>query len=118
MLLVGIGGAFGAASRYLVGVWIGNKIKQEFPIPTLFINILGSLLLGILTSLYLSHGLSESIWLLAGIGYCGAFTTFSTFGYEAVQLFLANRKKVGTVYIASSFLFCTFSAFMGMMIVN
>ncbi|MEH7385582.1 fluoride efflux transporter CrcB [Bacillus sp. JJ1521] len=117
MILVGIGGAVGAACRYLAGIWIGKKTGTTFPYPTLFINIAGSLLLGILTGLKLSLAIPEWSWLLLGVGFCGAFTTFSTFGYEAIQLFLSKQSKQAFLYIAASTIICTISAFIGILII-
>lgn len=117
MILVGIGGAVGAASRYLVGIWIGKKTGTKFPYPTLFINITGSFLLGILTGMMQSQAIPEWLWLLLGVGFCGAFTTFSTFGYEAIQLFLSKQSKQAYLYIAASTLICTISAFIGILII-
>ncbi|MFS0862446.1 fluoride efflux transporter CrcB [Fredinandcohnia sp. 179-A 10B2 NHS] len=116
MILVGLGGSLGAASRYGIGIWITKKIGKKFPYATLLINMAGSFLLGILSSLYLSHSISEWVWLLFGIGYCGAFTTFSTFGYEAIQLLLERRKREGLLYISSSIILCTMTAYIGILI--
>lgn len=118
MILVGIGGLLGAASRYGIGIWITKKIGKKFPYATLLINLVGSFILGVLSSLYLSHTISEWIWLLFGIGFCGAFTTFSTFGYEAVHLFLEGRKREGFTYILSSIVLCTVTAYLGILIAN
>ncbi len=118
MILVGIGGAVGAASRYLAGIWIGKKTGTKFPYSTLFINIAGSFLLGILTGMKLSQGIPEWCWLLLGVGFCGAFTTFSTFGYEAIQLFLSKQLKKAYLYITASTIICTISAYIGILIIT
>ncbi|MCC3355372.1 fluoride efflux transporter CrcB [Bacillus sp. REN16] len=116
MLLAGIGGALGATSRYLVGIWIGKRTGTQFPYPTMFINIAGSFLLGILAGMKLNHSIPEWCWLLVGVGFCGAFTTFSTFGYEALQLLLSKKGKQAILYIVASTIFCTISAYIGIMI--
>ncbi len=117
MILVGIGGAAGAACRYLAGIWIGKITGNSFPYPTLFINISGSLLLGILTGLEIIHSIPEWTWLLFGVGFCGAFTTFSTFGYEAIQLFFSRQNKKAFVYITASAILCAVSSFAGIHII-
>ncbi|MEH7381513.1 fluoride efflux transporter CrcB [Bacillus sp. JJ1533] len=117
MILVGIGGAVGAASRYLAGIWIGKMTGTKFPYPTMFINIAGSFLLGILTGFRLTQSLAEWSWLLLGVGFCGAFTTFSTFGYEAIQLFLSKQSVKAYLYIAASTIICTIFAFIGIQII-
>ena len=80
------GGAVGAPSRYLLDGYIQSKTDSRFPWGTLTINAVGSLLLGLLTGLALEHGLSETTKVVLGTGFCGAFTTFSTFSFETVRL--------------------------------
>lgn len=77
--LVGIGGAIGAISRYGVGRTIGNT---TFPWSVFVVNVLGSTLLGFL----LFGPIPHELVLLFGVGFCGAFTTFSTFSYQTVML--------------------------------
>ena len=77
--LVGTGGALGAVVRY----WVYRHVTwEDFPAATLTVNVLGSFLFGVL----LFAGAGESIFLLAGVGFCGSFTTFSSFSVETVQL--------------------------------
>jgi CrcB protein len=84
-VLVAVGGFCGAISRYGVGLW-ANRRPSRLPWGTLAVNLLGSFLLGIIIG---SH-VGGMIPLLLGTGYMGAFTTFSTFKLECVQL---GRKK-------------------------
>ncbi|MCH1627652.1 fluoride efflux transporter CrcB [Fredinandcohnia quinoae] len=118
MWLIGIGGALGAGSRYMAGSIISKRIKSSFPLATLLINIAGSLFLGMLTSLHLNHQLMDWIWYLTGIGFCGAFTTFSTFGYEVIQLLNAKKLKDAVIYILGSLFICTFSSYIGILLFN
>lgn len=117
MILVGIGGALGAASRFLIGNWIVKKTGKTFPFATFYINTAGSLLLGILTGMRLQDMIPSWSWCLLGIGFCGAFTTFSTFGYETVHLFLEKKYKIAILYLASSTVFCTVLALFGIQII-
>ena len=80
------GGAVGAPSRYLLDGYIQSRTGGAYPWGTFAINAAGSLLLGILTGLALEHGLSPTTELVLGTGFCGAFTTFSTFVFETVRL--------------------------------
>jgi CrcB protein len=87
-LLVGLGGFLGSVLRYAVGGWVGRlKAGWTFPLDTLLINVTGCLILGFLAGLSESRGvLSGSTRAFLFIGLLGGFTTFSTFGYETVQL--------------------------------
>ncbi|MFL0365253.1 fluoride efflux transporter CrcB [Pseudobacillus sp. 179-B 2D1 NHS] len=98
--LIGLGGALGAAARFFIG-GILNK-KSLFPIGTLLINLIGSFLLGWLAGLHSSSRISDELWFLGGVGFCGAYTTFSTFGYETITLAEAGRTKSAAVYVAVS----------------
>ncbi|MDA9335017.1 fluoride efflux transporter CrcB [Flavobacteriaceae bacterium] len=87
VLLVFIGGGTGSVLRYLVGK-IFNNSTQGFPWGTFSVNIIGSLLIGILMGMALKNSsLSENQTLLLVAGFCGGFTTFSAFAYEN-QVFL------------------------------
>ena len=102
IILIGIGGSLGAVTRWIVGKWITNHTTTKFPIGTFFINITGSLLLGFLFSLHASNGIPETSWAMFAIGFLGSYTTFSTFSYEALSLFLTKKKQLCILYILSS----------------
>jgi CrcB protein len=86
LLLVFLGGALGALTRYLVDRHIQQRYETVFPFGTLTINVTGSLILGVLLGLTVEAGLPHDVMLLLGTGFCGALTTFSTFGFETVRL--------------------------------
>jgi CrcB protein len=90
ILLVGLAGAFGAVSRYGVGLLAQRSLGAHSAVGTLLVNVLGCLLLGFLLELDRnSNVVGPSLRLLLGVGFLGAFTTFSTFGYETIR-FLQN----------------------------
>ncbi|MDF2037529.1 fluoride efflux transporter CrcB [Cytobacillus oceanisediminis] len=99
VLLVGIGGFFGAISRLWVSQVINKRIVSRFPAATLVINLIGSLLLGIMVG----SGIEGSLFMLLGTGFMGAFTTFSTFKLEAIQLHMDKRKKELILYNVLSY---------------
>ncbi len=86
ILGIAIGGGLGALARYHIGGAAGRRLQSQFPVGTLIVNVLGSLLLGIIVGL-VGAGRLPSGWLIwAGVGFCGGLTTFSTFVYETMQL--------------------------------
>jgi fluoride exporter len=107
--LIGIGGSLGAAGRYLLGNLINKRNTGHFPLGTWIINITGSFLLGILYRLHMTNEISEWVWFLFGIGFCGAYTTFSTFGYETISLLQSNKKILAGIYILSSVIVSLFT---------
>ncbi|HEY3687661.1 MAG TPA: fluoride efflux transporter CrcB [Streptosporangiaceae bacterium] len=84
VLLVFAGGVVGAPTRYLLDRWIQGRRAGAFPWGTLAVNLSGSLILGFV--LGAAHGLPAAVVTLIGTGFCGALTTFSTFGYETMRL--------------------------------
>ena len=81
-----LAGALGAPARYLVDDAIASRTRGVFPWGTLVINVSGSFLLGLLTGLVLFHSFPATLKVIAGTGFCGAYTTFSTFTYETIRL--------------------------------
>ena len=79
-------GAVGAPLRYLVDGAIGDRVEGAFPWGTFVVNVTGSLALGFLTGLALYHAFPKTPKVILGAGFCGAYTTFSTFTYETVRL--------------------------------
>ncbi|HUP90360.1 MAG TPA: fluoride efflux transporter CrcB [Longimicrobiales bacterium] len=86
VLLIALGGAAGALARYGVANWAFNIWGPSFPAGTLIINITGSLVLGVIMQLAETSSVSPELRAALAIGFCGAFTTFSTFSYESLRL--------------------------------
>jgi CrcB protein len=99
---VAFAGALGAVTRYVVDVLITDRSRTNMPVGTLFINVSGSLLLGILTGLALYHGLASTPRVVLGTGFCGGFTTFSTFTWETIALAAAGQRRTAAVNIIAS----------------
>jgi CrcB protein len=92
LLLVGMGGFIGAVARYGISGLVQNRWGGSFPLGTLVVNLLGCFLLGILMSLVEDHPLlTPNARAFLAIGVLGAFTTFSTFGYETCRLLGDHR---------------------------
>ncbi|MGH9060203.1 MAG: fluoride efflux transporter CrcB [Acidimicrobiales bacterium] len=100
-VVVGLAGAFGAVARYVVDGAVADRSRGLFPWGTLTVNVLGSVLLGILTGLVVHHGLSAHAELVGGTGLCGGLTTWSTFSWETIALVEdgAGRQAVANVAV-------------------
>jgi CrcB protein len=96
------GGAAGAVSRYLLDGFVQGRTKRVFPWGTFVVNASGSLVLGVLTGLALEHGLSATTKTVLGTGFCGAFTTFSTFAFETVRLAEEGESRMAVVNVAAN----------------
>jgi CrcB protein len=99
---IGLCGIAGAILRFYLGKVIAANSSTSFPVGTYVINLTGSFLLGALYALHVQEAISANVWLLLGSGFCGAYTTFSTFGYETVQLIEKGKRNVALVYVMTS----------------
>ena len=79
-------GALGSIARYQFDRFVEERINGMMLVGTLIVNVIGSLILGVFVGLHLRHGLSNTIELAIGTGFCGGFTTFSSLMYESAQL--------------------------------
>jgi CrcB protein len=84
--LVAVAGAVGAPLRYVVDVLVSERSAGAFPLGTMVVNVSGAFVLGLITGLAMYHGLPKSSREILGTGLIGAYTTFSTFSLETMQL--------------------------------
>ena len=110
IFLVAAGGAIGAAMRYLVGEWLGN---DGFPYATLSVNLLGSLVLGVMTVGIAQHVISENLAFVFATGFLGAFTTMSAYSVETIAMFDRGDSTLAFSYIGLTMLLCPILAFVG-----
>lgn len=99
---VAAGGFVGAPSRYLLDRAVNGRIESDLPWGTFAINISGAFLLGVLTGLSLGHHVSPVAKALFGAGFCGAYTTFSTFSFESLRLLEDGRILEAVANVAAS----------------
>jgi CrcB protein len=87
-LLVGVGSFVGGNARFLIGRSLGGAFASRFPVATLLINVSGSFVLGLLGGFLAERSVAhaDALRLGLGVGFCGGFTTFSTFEYETHAL--------------------------------
>lgn len=100
MIFVAIGGFLGAIARFSISEWMKKQLSKPGFVATFFINCIGSFFLGLCIGLGVN---GESKNLLC-IGFLGAFTTFSTFSYEIVQLIESEKYRIAFYYLFSSLL--------------
>lgn len=118
LIFVFIGGGFGSVLRFVIGKWLNNS-ENGIPYGTFAANILGSLFIGfILGYAAKSETLSQNHTLLLATGFCGGFTTFSTFAYEN-HLFLKSGDFTSfAFYTIASFIVGFLAVFAGMYLVK
>tara|TARA_B100000787_G_scaffold170052_1_gene163669 strand:- start:22664 stop:23038 length:375 start_codon:yes stop_codon:yes gene_type:complete len=116
LLFVFIGGGFGSVLRYVIGKYLNNP-DNGIPYGTFIANILGSLLIGIILGLAAKNEtLNQNQSLLLATGFCGGFTTFSTFAYENHVLFKNGDFTSFALYTIASFVVAFLAVFAGMYI--
>jgi CrcB protein len=102
---IAAGSAIGGVSRYLLGGLIQRLAGGPFPLGTLVINVTGSLLIGFLLRYSLDTGaVSPEVRALMTIGFCGGYTTFSTFSWETVALVEGGDWGRAALYVSASVL--------------
>jgi len=103
LLLVGLGGFFGAIARYLVDGWIAERTGATFPFGTLVVNLSGAFVLGFLFALTVERGVLPSVIRPpALIGFIGAYTTFSTLALESWRLIEDGSYALGLANLFGS----------------
>ena len=102
---IGLGSALGGMARFGLAGWVQAVAKGSFPAGTLVVNVVGSLVLGFLLPYTLEQAsFSPSVRAMLTIGFCGGFTTFSTFSYEALALIQDGQWTRATSYVVGSVL--------------
>ncbi len=111
ILLVGAGGALGSILRFLL--YFFTKNGTQFPIGTLLVNIIGCFLIGFIYGIDSVKKLHSNIIYFGVTGFCGGFTTFSTFSYDNFLLLKIGRYDLFFYYTIISFLVCLIGVILG-----
>lgn len=101
-LAISLGGILGANARYLVTGWVTQRFGLVFPWGTFLINISGSFVLGLFIAYMARHPAYHHSRLFFAVGFLGAYTTFSTFSVESLQLIQNGRVLSALSYVVSS----------------
>lgn len=103
VVIIALGGALGAVSRFLMGNAVSKAMGSALPYGTFVINALGCFAMGLLMTLIVDRELLPAVWrLFLCVGFLGGFTTFSSFGYEALMLFAEGRLLAVLAYVGCS----------------
>lgn len=91
ILLLGFAGGLGAGTRFVVDGLVRSRLRTGLPLGTIAINITGSFLLGVLAGAVIVHAAPPELRMIAGTGFLGGYTTFSTASFETVRLIQSRR---------------------------
>lgn len=116
LLFVGLGGFLGSVLRYGIGLGITRLFEPRFYIGTLTVNLIGSLFIGILFAFFAKQQSNVSNFLIAG--FCGGFTTFSTFSLESLKLVKQNLYLEFFAYASISMIGGMLLCFLGFYLIN
>lgn len=117
ILLVGLGGAVGSILRYLSSLFITRYFNSVFPLATFAVNIIGCFLIGLIFGYMEKEQITnDTIKYLFITGFCGGYTTFSTFAIENVGLIQSEHTLSAFAYIAASIITGLFAVWLGLIV--
>jgi len=116
---VAIGGALGSVLRYLISILVTRGVGHPSWVGTLLVNVVGSFLIAIFVALesrqLANHGYFRHLMV---VGFCGGFTTFSTFTHEAYQLYMSGDTRLALLYTISSLLLSLGGLMLGLLVAS
>ena len=114
LILIFVGGGFGSLTRFSLSKFIQENIDKTFPLGTLGVNIVASIILGIFVGMVEVKSLTNPNYkALIAIGFCGGFSTFSTFSNDTLQLIQNNRILEASMNILLNVILCILATFGG-----
>jgi len=118
IILIGIGSFFGGSSRYVLSQLVQSKFLSTYPFGTFTVNILGCLIIGIVFGLTDRFNLSPEWRLFLATGFCGGFTTFSSFSFETMAMLRQGQFLYSLTYVATSIIFGLIAVYLGMLLLK
>ena len=119
VLSVGLGGALGAISRYLIGLWVTGSFGQSGWMAILSVNVAGSLIMGMMAALLaVSFLFNDPVRGFVTIGFLGALTSFSSFALDAYNFFQRGEMLSGGLYLLSSVCLSVAGFYVGLVVVR
>ena len=119
LLSVGLGGALGALSRYLISLWVTGTFGQSGWVAILSVNVAGSIMMGMMAALLaVSSALSDPVREFVMIGFLGALTTFSSFALDAHSFFQRGEMLAGGLYLLASVCLSVAGFYVGLLAVR
>ena len=119
ILLIGTGGFVGSILRYLVSQFLQKIFETTFPLGTMMVNILGSFLIGIIYAFSEQSEVLTAEWrIFLAVGFCGGFTTFSSFAYENFAMLNIQQFLFSALYTGLSLILGLLAVYLGVMLVK
>lgn len=110
-IFVATGGALGSVFRYILSLIL---IKSSFPLATFLVNVIGSVIIGMLFGLsFRKNNYANEINLFLKTGFCGGFTTFSTFSLEVLELIEKEKYLIASLYMGTTLFFTILGVYIG-----
>ena len=114
-----VGAGIGGVARYAMATFVDARLEPAFPLATFLINVTGSFVLGVIMRLALhSDAVSVEMRALLATGFCGGYTTFSTFSYESARLIEAGDYRRAASYAGASVVVAIAATFVGFVVAD
>jgi CrcB protein len=116
LLLISLGSAIGGAGRYLCSLLLNKYFNTSFPISTLFVNIVGCFLIGVIFGYLVDHNIDSVYKNFLTVGILGGFTTFSTFSFESIRLLQNDNYLYFSLFITGNIILGLFATKLGLIL--